>query len=151
MCSRRSAIWKPLPSRRYSAKRCSFSRNHRRGALAPLADLIKQARRCSLATRSPQARVIVDGHLAARIQDETFAPPQHAKLLRPSRASVARRMNLRHRKFAPTTPTSFETAARGLRSFGFREPEARRVLETKRDMEAAPVETILREALLVLT
>ncbi len=37
---------------------------------------------------------------------------------------------------------------------GFREPEARRALETlakKRDMGAAPVEAILREALLVLT
>ncbi|MBN9161016.1 MAG: hypothetical protein BGO98_11485 [Myxococcales bacterium 68-20] len=70
------------------------------------------------------------------------------------RAHVAGRMHLHHRKFAPPAPTSFETSARGLRSPGFREPEVRRVLATlakKRDMEAAPVETILREALLVLT
>jgi len=70
------------------------------------------------------------------------------------RAHVARRMDLRRNKCPPPTAASFETAARGLRSLGFREPEARRALETlatKRDMEAAPVETILREALLVLT
>ena len=70
------------------------------------------------------------------------------------RAHVAGRMDLRRRKCAPPIPDSFETAARGLRSMGFRDPEARRALETlatKRDMAAAPVETILREALLVLT
>ncbi len=70
------------------------------------------------------------------------------------RAHVAGRTHLRRRKCAPTTTASFETVARGLRSLGFREPEARRALETlaaKRDMDAAPVETILREALLVLT
>jgi len=70
------------------------------------------------------------------------------------RAHVAGRMDLRRRKYAAPTPDSFETAARGLRSMGFREHEARRALETlatKREMAAAPVETILREALLVLT
>ena len=70
------------------------------------------------------------------------------------RAHVAGRMDFRRRKYASQTPASFETAARGLRAMGFREPEARRALETlatKRDMEGAPVETILREALLVLT
>ena len=70
------------------------------------------------------------------------------------RAHVASRRDLRQRKNAPPAPVSFETAARGLRSLGFREPEARRVLETlatKPDMQAAPVETLLREALLVLT
>ena len=69
------------------------------------------------------------------------------------RAHVANRTHLRRGKCVPT-PTSFETAARGLRSLGFREPDARRALETlatKRDMEGAPVETLLREALLVLT
>ena len=70
------------------------------------------------------------------------------------RAHVASRMDLRRRKCAPPTPTSFEIATRGLRSLGFREPEARRALETlatKPDMQAATVEAILREALLVLT
>ncbi len=70
------------------------------------------------------------------------------------RAHVAGRMDLRRRKCAPPTLAAFETAARGLRSMGFREPEARRALETlatNHDMQAAPVETILREALLVLT
>ncbi len=70
------------------------------------------------------------------------------------RAHVASRIDLRRRKCPPLTPTSSETAARGLRSLGFREPEARRALDniaTKRDMDGAPVETLLREALLVLT
>ena len=70
------------------------------------------------------------------------------------RAHVAGRMDLRRDKCPRPTPASFETAARGLRSLGFREPEARRALETlatKREMQAAPVESILREALLVLT
>ncbi len=70
------------------------------------------------------------------------------------RAHVAGRMDLPQRKYAPPSSASFETAARGLRSMGFREPEARRALETlatKGDMKAATVETILREALLVLT
>ena len=70
------------------------------------------------------------------------------------RAHVASRRDLRQRKKAPPALVSFETAARGLRSLGFREPEARRALETlatKPDMQAAPVETILREALLVLS
>ena len=63
-------------------------------------------------------------------------------------------MDFRRSKYGSQTPASFETAARGLRAMGFSEPEARRALETlatKRDMEGAPVETILREALLVLT
>ncbi|OJY28519.1 MAG: hypothetical protein BGO98_05455 [Myxococcales bacterium 68-20] len=70
------------------------------------------------------------------------------------RVHVAGRMDLRHRKYAAPRPTSFETAARGLLAMGFRETEARRALETlatKHDIEAAPVETVLREALLVLT
>ena len=70
------------------------------------------------------------------------------------RAHVAGRMDLRRRKCAPPTPASFESAARGLRSMGFREPDARRALETlatNHDMKTAPIETILREALLVLT
>ncbi|MBN9165219.1 MAG: hypothetical protein BGO98_49745 [Myxococcales bacterium 68-20] len=70
------------------------------------------------------------------------------------RTHVASRMDLRRRKSAPPTPASFEIATRGLRSLGFREPEARRVLETlatKPEMQAATVEMVLREALLVLT
>ncbi|MBN9164915.1 MAG: hypothetical protein BGO98_35970 [Myxococcales bacterium 68-20] len=45
------------------------------------------------------------------------------------RAHVAGRMDFRRRKCAPPTPASFETAARGLRSMGFREPEAHRAIE----------------------
>ena len=70
------------------------------------------------------------------------------------RTHVASRMDLRRRKCRPPTPSSFDTAARGLRSLGFRDTEARRALETvatKGDMEGAPIETLLREALLVLT
>jgi hypothetical protein len=57
-------------------------------------------------------------------------------------------------KRAPVRPPSLETAARALCSLGFREPEVRRalaLLETKLDLQAAGVDTILREALLVLT
>ena len=71
-----------------------------------------------------------------------------------SRRHIADRMDLRRRKCAPPIPASFETVARGLQSMGFREPEARRALETlatKPHIEAATVETVLREALLVLT
>ena len=70
------------------------------------------------------------------------------------RAHVAGRMDFRRHKRTVPSPDSFETAVRGLRSLGFREPEARRALETlaaKREMVSAPLETLLREALLVLT
>ncbi|OJY25098.1 MAG: hypothetical protein BGO98_08835 [Myxococcales bacterium 68-20] len=70
------------------------------------------------------------------------------------RAHVAGSVDLRRHKSTLPTSTSFEIAARGLRSLGFREPEARRALDTlatMREMEGAPIETLLREALLVLT
>jgi hypothetical protein len=57
-------------------------------------------------------------------------------------------------KPAMVRPQCFETAARALCSLGFREPEVRRalvLLETKLDIQAAGIDTILREALLVLT
>jgi hypothetical protein len=60
------------------------------------------------------------------------------------------------RKSAPArlpAPAS-ETAARALCSLGFREPEVRKalvLLETKLDIQAAGIDTILREALLILT
>jgi hypothetical protein len=58
------------------------------------------------------------------------------------------------RRAAIAKPQSFETAARALCSLGFRDPEVRRalvLLETKLDIQAAGIDTILREALLVLT
>ena len=67
------------------------------------------------------------------------------------RAHVERRIHLQRRKCAPT---ALDTVARGLRSLGFREPDVRRalaILETKLDTAATPIETLLREALRVLT
>ena len=75
------------------------------------------------------------------------------------RAYVQERMiDVRHRKCAPSTapsaaPSSFDVAARGLRTLGFREPEVRAVmarLQTTVDL-ALPTEAILREALRLLT
>jgi len=74
------------------------------------------------------------------------------------------RIHLRQRKYAPasqvrrqyaeaTPAASFETAARGLRSLGFREAEVRQViarLATSLD-PGTSVETILRDALWLLT
>ena len=62
----------------------------------------------------------------------------------------------RRRKYgAAAAPTgSFEVAAKGLRSMGFREAEVSRaiaMLASKLDHNGAPIETIIREALLVLT
>ena len=53
----------------------------------------------------------------------------------------------------PARPAIFETAAKALRGLGFREPEVRRALAV---LEATlgpdvRIETIIREALLVLT
>ena len=70
------------------------------------------------------------------------------------RAHVERNMDLRRRKCTSSRPEPIETLARALCSLGFREPEVRRALaavESKRDVEAAPIETLLREALRVLT
>jgi Holliday junction resolvasome RuvABC DNA-binding subunit len=50
--------------------------------------------------------------------------------------------------------SAFESAARGLRNLGFREPEVRRALAAVRatlDPAAASTEAVLREALAVAT
>ena len=74
------------------------------------------------------------------------------------RAHVERSIYLQRRKCTPSPPgpgpRRIETLTRALRSLGFREPEVRRAidaLDSKHDIEATPVETLLREALLVLT
>ena len=69
------------------------------------------------------------------------------------RAYMEERIHVRRRKCAPSAPSSFEAAARGLRSLGFREPEVRAAmarLETMLD-PAASAELVLREALKLLT
>jgi hypothetical protein len=70
------------------------------------------------------------------------------------RAYNAGRIHLRQRKSAASVEApSFETAARGHRSLGFRESEVREViarLATRLDTDAA-VETIIKEALRLLT
>ena len=70
------------------------------------------------------------------------------------RAHVERSIYLQRRKCTLAPPGIVETLARALRSLGFREPEVRRALAalaSRHDMEATAVETLLREALLVLT
>ena len=73
------------------------------------------------------------------------------------RTHVERRIDLQRRKSKPSAssaPAASETLTRALRSLGFRDPEVRRALaalESKHDMSAAPIETLVREALLVLT
>src|SRR5690606_22172306 len=74
------------------------------------------------------------------------------------RAYVEERIHFRHRKCGrppapPAGTASFEGAFRGLRSLGFRDPELRAAmtrLQTTVD-PATPTETILREALRLLT
>ena len=72
------------------------------------------------------------------------------------RAHVERRIYLQRRKCTPSPPgpVPIEILTRALRSLGFREPEVRRAIaaiDSKHDIEATPVETLLREALFVLT
>ncbi len=70
------------------------------------------------------------------------------------RAHVEHRVYLQRRKCTPPVPPALETAARALRLMGFAETEVRRalpVVATKLDAETASLETIIREALLVLT
>ena len=74
------------------------------------------------------------------------------------RAYVEERIHLRQRKCArpsapPAAPASFEAVTRGLRSLGFREPEVRAAMARLQTMldPALPTETILREALRLLT
>ena len=74
------------------------------------------------------------------------------------RAYVDERIHVRHRKYAqpsasPAAPSTFEVVARGLRTLGFRESQVRAAmarLQTVLD-PALPAETILREALGLLT
>lgn len=73
------------------------------------------------------------------------------------RAHVEARIRLRRRKCASAQPSfapSFERAAEALGSMGFRGPEVRRALatlETKLGADTAPVETLVREGLRLLT
>ena len=74
------------------------------------------------------------------------------------RAHVEERIHVRRRTCAqPSAPTaapsSFEVVARGLRTLGFREPEVRAAMARLQTMldPALPAETILREALGLLT
>jgi hypothetical protein len=70
------------------------------------------------------------------------------------RAHVEKRIQARRRTRECVESTSFETAARGLKNLGFRDADVRRVLaqlEAKLDGSAASAETVLREALALLT
>jgi Holliday junction resolvasome RuvABC DNA-binding subunit len=66
---------------------------------------------------------------------------------------MAAQIHLRQLESRSALSTCLDTAARALRSLGFREPDVRRVmptLETKLGKDA-PIETVIREALLLLT
>jgi 5-methylcytosine-specific restriction endonuclease McrA len=70
------------------------------------------------------------------------------------REYVAKRIHVQRRKYDAPRSDSFESADRALRSLGFHEPEVRRALATlqrQADAAATPVETLLREALRLLT
>jgi 5-methylcytosine-specific restriction endonuclease McrA len=70
------------------------------------------------------------------------------------REYVEERIHLQRRKYDAPRSAVFESADRALRSLGFREPEVRRALATlqaKVDAAAMPIETLLREALRLLT
>ena len=74
------------------------------------------------------------------------------------REYVEERIHLRHRTCVrpsapPAAPSSFEAVSRGLRSLGFREPEVRAAMTRLQTMfdPAVPTETLLREALRLLT
>jgi len=77
------------------------------------------------------------------------------------REYVARKIDLRRRKYGaaarrviPETFSNAEMVARALRTMGFRAPEVRRamaMLPSALDAGASPVETLLRQALLLLT
>jgi hypothetical protein len=69
------------------------------------------------------------------------------------REHVLQQIHLRHRKYATPLPPALETASRALRSLGFRAPEVHGVitrLATTLD-PAAPIESILKDALRLLT
>ncbi len=89
---------------------------------------------------------------AANLRVRCRAHNQHHAEQVFGREHVAARIHLRQLKYGSPSPR-FDTAARALRSLGFREPEVRRVmpmLEARFD-EETPIETILREALLLLS
>ena len=70
------------------------------------------------------------------------------------RAHIEERIHFRHGKSAAAQSPVFETAGRALRTLGFREPEVKRALATlatKVEARTATIETVIREALLVLT
>jgi RuvA, C-terminal domain len=70
------------------------------------------------------------------------------------REFVAARIHLQRRKYDAPRSDSFESVDRALRSLGFRELEVRQTLatlQTKADAAVMPVETLLREALRLLT
>lgn len=70
------------------------------------------------------------------------------------REYVAERIHLQRRKYDAPRSDTFDTADGALRSLGFRAPEVRRALATLQatvDAAVMPVETVLREALRLLT
>lgn len=70
------------------------------------------------------------------------------------RDHVKRQTRLRQQECGAADASAFETAARGLRNLGFREPEVRRALaavRAKLDPAAASTEAVLREALALAT
>ncbi len=90
---------------------------------------------------------------AANLRVRCRAHNQHYAEQVFGRQHVAARIHLRQVKYRSTPSALFDTATQALRSLGFREPEVRRVmptLEARLGNEAA-IETIIREALLLLT
>jgi 5-methylcytosine-specific restriction endonuclease McrA len=70
------------------------------------------------------------------------------------RDHIEEQIHLRRRKCEGLEATPFAIAARGLKNLGFRDADVRRVLaalEANLDGASAPVETIVREALVLLT
>ncbi len=90
---------------------------------------------------------------AANLRVRCRAHNQHHAEQVFGRQHVASRIHLRQLKYASRSSARLETVAQALRSLGFREPEVRRVMPTleTRFGEDAPLETMIREALLLLT
>ncbi len=90
---------------------------------------------------------------AANLRVRCRAHNQHYAEQVFGRQHVAARIHLRQRKYSSAPSASFDTAAQGLRSLGFTPSEVRRAMTTleTRLAEETPIETILREALLLLT
>lgn len=66
------------------------------------------------------------------------------------RAHIERRVHLRQRKYEGSAPSVLERASSALRSMGFRDPEVRKAVRALDD-PGLPVETIVRQALAILT